>query len=294
MKKETSGIIYKLLNVLCIVLVGLVTKSTMNDLSAFQTFFLSCISSLIFLMCFIKLTRQEPIVSHIKSINKNFLYIAAVNCASFSAHIHSLKTIDFTIVTAIAYISPIIVALLGIFLLKENYSFKTTIALVVSLIGTFIITEPMTMNSMEIIGLIYAFISAIGWAIHTVLLKKQTSTHWTKQSFLILTICIIIAAPFAIATWKPLTCKHIEFLVLLGVLYTINKMFLLKALARARLVLLAPIKYTKLIFAAILSYVLLGEVINFNTIIGSTLIIFATILVIHSTKNASDTGRYKI
>jgi len=58
-------------------------------------------------------------------------------------------------------------------------------------------------------------------------------------------------------------------------------MFLMKALANAPLVLLAPIGYMKLIFTAIFAYFLFNEVITLNTIAGGALIIMGTFLLMY-------------
>lgn len=285
MQKETSGIIYKLLNVFCIVVVSLVNKSTMNDLSAFQVFFLSCLSSLVMLSVLIKFHKKASLASYIKAIDKTFLCIAIVNFTSLCAHLQALKLIDMTIVTAIAYLSPIIISLFGLFILREQLSPYAVLALVISILGMAVIAKPVMVTSVKTFGVITALISAIGWAVHNLLLKKKSiSNNWTEQSFIILVLCVPISLPFAIATWKPLSPKQLEFILLLGLLYTINKMFLLKALAHTRLIMLAPIQYTKLIFTAIFAYLLFGEVISMNTILGSTLIISATILVLYAAK----------
>ncbi|NRA73541.1 MAG: DMT family transporter [Rickettsiales bacterium] len=288
MGKEISGIIFKILNILCIVLVGLANKWAMKDLSTFQTFFLSCLSSLIIVSTILRFQRKQSILANIKNIDKPFLCIAVINFTSFCTFLYALKLIDLNIITAIFYLTPVIASLLAILILKEKMSLKLALALSVSIIGTIIITKPLAETSFVITGVTVALISAIGWALHDLLLKRQAAIHWTQQSFRILFLCTIMSLPLAVITWQPLTYTHIKFVIILGLIYTVNKMLLIKALANARLVLLAPISYTKLIFTAISTYFLFNEVISFNTIIGSTLIIAATILIMYSTKKTTD------
>jgi drug/metabolite transporter (DMT)-like permease len=288
MQKEWSGIIYKMLNVLCTVVVALLTKGTLEDLGTFQIFFLSSLASLLFMIPIIKFQTKASLTGYIKKIDKIFLAISIISFIGFCAFIHALKLIDITIVTGISYLTPIIVSFLSIFILKEKYTFKIILALLVSVFGTIIIMKSIIATSIGAIGIIAALVSAISWAFHDLLLKKKTDgTNWTEQGFIILILCIPMALPFAITTWKPLHFKHVEIFFLLGALYTINKMFLLKAISNARLILLAPIIYTKLIFAAIFSYLFFNEVVHLNTIIGSMLIITATILVIYSREKSN-------
>jgi len=113
---------------------------------------------------------------------------------------------------------------------------------------------------------------------------------WTKQTFLTLIITTLLSMPFALITWQPLTSSHISIFILLGFLYTISKMFLVKGIKRTPLTLLAPIGFTKLIFNATLAYLFFNEIIKTNAIIGSSLIIFATLIVIHSSRKTSATN----
>jgi len=285
MNQEISGIIYKLFNVFCIVLVGLVSKIAMKDLGAFQTFFLSCLSSLIIVSMILKFQKKQSLVNIIKNISKPFICIAIVNFASFCTFLYALKLIDLNVITSFMYLTPVIVSLLAIFILREKISLKTILALFISILGTVIIIKPLMVKSAATLGIIIALMSAIGWALHDFLLKQQAAKiHWTKQSFMILILCTPLSLPLAITTWQPLTHTHIKYILYLGIIYTTNKMLLMKALANTRLVLLAPISYTKLIFTAISTYLLFNEVISLTTIMGSTLIIVATILIACSTK----------
>jgi drug/metabolite transporter (DMT)-like permease len=289
MTKEFRGLIYKLLNIFCFVIIGLINKGGLKDLSAFQTFFLSCLASLIVNGVIAKLYMKASLISYVKAIDRRFLYIALLTFISLASFLHALKLVDMATVSAISYLTPVVISLLGIFVLREKFSYKALLALIISVSGTIIIILPTMNTELHVIGAITALISAIGWAVYDLLLKEQAHMHWAKQSFMLLTLCVPISLPFAIATWQPLTLTHVKFFVLLGILYATNKMFLMKALANTRLILLAPVIYTKLLFTAIFSYLLFNEVIHSNTIFGSVLIVSSTILLMYSTKDTKST-----
>jgi drug/metabolite transporter (DMT)-like permease len=289
MTKELTGLIYKLLNIFCFVIIGLINKGVLKDLSTFQTFFLSCLSSLIVTGTIAKFYMKASLISYIKSVDRTFLYIALLTFISLASFLHSLKLIDIATVSAISYLTPVVVSLLGIFVLRERFSIKALLALVISIVGTVIIILPALNSKPHFIGVIVAMTSALGWAIYDLLLKKQAHMHWVKQSFILLSLCVPMSLPLALATWKPLTPTHVKFFILLGMLYSLNKMFLMKALANTRLILLATVGYTKLIFAAVFGYLIFNEVISFNTVLGGALILSATMLLMYSTKDPKST-----
>ena len=81
--------------------------------------------------------------------------------------------------------------------------------------------------------------------------------------------------------WYVISCNL--FLCFLWQLLK-SKMFLVKGLNRIPLLFFAPISFMKLTFNASIAYFFFKEVISMNTIIGSALIIFATLILMFSTK----------
>jgi len=206
-------------------MVGLVTKGTMKDLSPPQILFLFSIAGLLIIITILKAQKKNSLASLIKNANRNYLYIAIINFSSFCVFFKALKLIDITVITAIGYLTPIISGLLAIFILREKISSKITISLTISILGAFIVMKPIVTNSLGALGILCALGSAVGWALHAFFLKKQAMVHWLEQSFIILSIVIPISFPFAIMTWQPLTPRHIMFLAVLGMIYTLDRMF---------------------------------------------------------------------
>jgi drug/metabolite transporter (DMT)-like permease len=285
MQKEFIGIIYKILSMFGYSAIALINKGSISSLNTFQVFFLSSLLCLIFTTIVIKKTREESLLSIARSIDKTYIFISIMNFIGVCSVIYAIKTLDVTIAISIGYLTPVLTSVFAVLILKEKFSLKASIALLVGILGSIIIAKPITTNMTTSLGVASAFISAIVWSIHNLILKKQAMRdHWTKQTFLTLICTTSISLPFALATWTPLTNQHIFIFALLGILYTISKMFLMKGLNRTPLLLLAPIGFIKLTFNASLAYLFFHEITTVSTIVGSSLIIFATIMVMRSTK----------
>jgi drug/metabolite transporter (DMT)-like permease len=208
-----------------------------------------------------------------------------MNFLGVCSAIYAIKTLDITIAISIGYLTPVLTSILAILILKEKFSFKSMLALLISILGAIITAKSVISNSVTTLGISAAVISAIAWSIHNLLLKTQAMRdHWTKQTFLTLICTSLISLPFALATWTPLTNKQVSIFILLAILYTFSKMFLVKGLNRIPLLFFAPISFMKLTFNASIAYFFFKEVISMNTIIGSALIIFATLILMFSTK----------
>ena len=285
MHHELFGIASYILSMLGYSIIALVNKGTISNLNTFQVFFLSSLSCLLFTVAVIKIQRRDSIFSLIKSLDKTYFLISLINFISLCSSLYAIKTLNLSVAISIGYMTPVVVSILAVLIFNERFCFKLIIALLISISGTIIITKPIMTNATKTLGIIAALISAVGWALHKIILKKQVlRDHWTKQTFLTLILTLLISLPFATATWRPLNSQYINIFILLGSLYTLSKMLLVKSLNSARLIILAPLSYSKLVIAAVLSYIFFEEAITINTMIGSALIIIATIIVMYSTK----------
>jgi len=285
MRKESLGIIYKLLSILGYSTIALINKGEIGSLNTLQIFFLSSLSCLIFVTAIIKIQRKESLISLAKSTDKTYLIIALTNVISFCATLYAIKTLDITVAISIGYLTPILVSVFAVQIFKERFSYKIGFALLLGICASVIVAKPMLTDKITTLGVGAAFISAIGWALHGLILKKQTmKDHWTKQTFLTLILTTSISFPFVILHWQPLTTSHLLILFKLGALYTLSKMFLVKGVVRTPLTLLVPIGFTKLMFTATFARLLFGEIISINTIVGSSLLILSTLIVLHSTR----------
>lgn len=292
MQKELLGIIYKILSMFGYSTIAVINKGSISSLNIFQTFFLSSLSCLVFIITIIKLSRKESLLPLIKSLDRGYTLISAMNMIGVCSVVYAIRTLDITTAISIGYLTPILTSVFALWILKEQFYFKVILALIISIIGSVIIAKPMATNPSTTLGIVSAFISAIVWSIHNLLLKKQAmKDNWTKQTFLTLICTTSMSLPLALLDWKPLAGPQVSTFILLGVLYTISKMFLVKGLNRTPLLLLVPIGLIKLTFNATLVYFFFNEITTVEAIVGNLLIVLATVIVMYSTKTIASTNQ---
>jgi drug/metabolite transporter (DMT)-like permease len=291
MQKELLGIIYKILSMFGYSTIAVINKGSISSLNIFQTFFLSSLSCLVFIIAIIKLSRKESLPL-IKSLDRGYILISAMNMIGVCSVVYAIRTLDITTAISIGYLTPILTSVFALWILKEQLYFKVIIALAMSILGAVIIAKPMVTNASTTLGIVSAFVSAIVWSIHNLMLKKQAmKDHWAKQTFLTLICTTSMSLPIALFNWSPLAGPQILIFILLGILYTISKMFLVKGLNRTPLLLLVPIGLIKLTFNATLVYFFFNEVTTVEAIIGNLLIVLATVIVMYSTKTIASTNQ---
>ena len=280
---KTQGILLKITNVFLISLISVLIKKFLPTVSIFQILFITSLLSLAYLLlgCY----RQLP-----KHIIPNSYHTARSlsNMFAMLTWIYALKLIPVSLATSIGSLTPIATVVLAVYFLKDKLTPKKIIALSLGLLGMCIAIKPVFVDSPA--GIILALASSLLWAIHDTITKKQTSTSsWVHISFYTYIITIPILAPFAFYYWKSPNFDEILYFVLISSLMLLNKFLLISALAKTSISLIAPISFSRFIFASFLAKILLGEKTDSHLWYGTILVLCATAF-IFSTK---DTTSYR-
>ena len=133
---------------------------------------------------------------------------------------------------------------------------------------------------------IYALLSALFAALTAVFAKKGVTHINSDLATAIRTVVILFAAWAIVAfrggisTINQLTNKNWLFLVLSGLATGLSWIFYFKALQLGKVSQVAPVDKLSVALAIILSVVFLGEVLTPKMVIGATLIIAGTIVLI--------------
>ena len=198
----------------------------------------------------------------------------------------ALKSIPLTDGRAIALFSPVITFIFAVIFFKEKLDLKKGLALILSLIGGYIIINPAGV-SFHIMSLLI-LVAMIMWSIIDLIIKKLSSTESSvKQLFYLTFFLSLFSAPFAIYSWKtPENSLDIFLLIFIGVIFLINSLSVFLAIKHADLTTLTPIDFSGMIFTAILSYWVFSEVIKINTLIGSVIVFLSSLYLIYQESRA--------
>jgi drug/metabolite transporter (DMT)-like permease len=193
----------------------------------------------------------------------------------------ALQFIPLTDGRAIALFSPIITFIFAIIFIKEKLNAKNFAALMVSLIGGYIIINPVgaSFHLMSLLILLSMFM----WSVIDLIIKKLSKTESViKQLFYLTFFLSLFSFPFAIYSWKtPDNFLNIFLLLLIGVVFLINSMSIFLAIKYADLTTLTPIDFSGMIFTAVLSYFVFDEIIKINTFIGAVLVFASSVYLIY-------------
>ena len=242
-------------------------------------------------------TRKLPAeVEFLKRFNLKTKYLGTYLIRSifsifgFVAYIAALQEIPLNEVTAISYTSPLFAAIFATFILKEKLTLRRSIALLVGFIGAIIVIRP-DIKPFNL-GVILAIATSILWSLSNIVVKIQANTQEKlgTQLFWSTSIMIIVSCPLAIFEYLYLGKNIIPSgadlvgIIIAGLFILLANLSLFISCRFADMGFIMPFSFSKLIFMAIMSYIILGEIITQHQLIGSGIILAATIYLVKGEK----------
>ena len=202
---------------------------------------------------------------------------------------NSMKYLELAEAVAIFNISPLIITILSVVILKELVGVRRWLGVLTGLAGALIIIQPGTeiFTMASFLPVIAAFCFA-GYAISTRFLGSD-EPHAT--SFFYTTLIGAIAAsllvPFA---WDTPTTRDLIAMSTFGIIGAVGHILLIIALGHAQASVLAPFTYLGVLFGALWGFFFFAEIPSTVTFIGAFVIIGAGLYVWQREKSAKRPG----
>jgi drug/metabolite transporter (DMT)-like permease len=194
--------------------------------------------------------------------------------------IYGLKLLPLTDVTAILFMTPLLVTALSIPILGERVSVSGWIAVVAGFIGVLVIVRPGSgvLAWAALLPLGTAMLAAL-LQIATRLLKAANPLTTLFYTGLVGTVAMTLMLPFV---WQSPSLEDWALLVILGLLHGAGHFSWILAFARAPASTLAPFGYTQLIAAGIFGFMVFGEIPDATTLLGIGIIVAAGLFVLRA------------
>ncbi|MDB2527605.1 DMT family transporter [Candidatus Pelagibacter bacterium] len=209
---------------------------------------------------------------------KEHLFRCLMGLIALVAIVIALRKLPLAVVVSLSFAAPLFITVLSIFLLSEKVGLFRWGAVLIGFIGVIVISEPGfdQMNIYYLLPLIFC----IGMAFVTITIRKLSTSEPIWLISIFFTITISIAGLFTISMgWKMPDLKDFILLALIGVTGGSANLFLTQSYKLSEVSLVAPLKYLSLVFAIIFGYLIWNEVPTFKTLIGASLVIFASLII---------------
>ncbi|MDE2664675.1 MAG: DMT family transporter [Acidobacteriota bacterium] len=197
----------------------------------------------------------------------NLLAMLAFYSAVFITPMASIAALNFT--------SPLFASLLAILVLKEPFRLRRLVVIAIGMAGAAIILRP----GIQAIGWGPPLIlfSAMMWAVSLIFIKALSRTD---SSLTIATYMVIVTTPFsllaAVPVWQWPGGEQLFWMLLVGLLGSAGQICLAQAFKMAEASSVLPFDFLQLIWAALLGFLVFGEVPDRWVWLGGTLIFISS------------------
>ena len=280
MNNIIKAILLSLIASFCAVLMDVFLKYAQSDTNVYTVGFIRFLIG--FLIIFPYISFKKFAVYKSKNL-KLHITRAVLNVPMMILGFSSLVYIPLEQIKAISFLSPIIVVVLSVFILKEKIYFIRIFALLIGFIGVILIIRPGIIHINT--GVYMVLGSCLIWSIIIIVTKflsKDDSpiTILTYQYSFV----TIFAFPLAVIFWHTPSIISLVYIFFAALSGTILHLCLNQSYKLADLSIIQPIWFTGLIFGSFFGYFLFDERPDIFTWIGGS-IIFSSVLIITYREN---------
>ncbi len=265
----TAGILFMLASITLYSSLDALAKWTVTIYAAAQFLLIRSITSIAVLLPFVARNNFAALKNVPRpGLQVVRLVLAITEIMLFFTAVYYLPLAD----TITCYLSaPIIVVALSALFLGEKVGWRRWLAVLVGFVGVIIAMKPSTSSVSfgALIAIAGAFCSAL-------LMIVTRQLRGTSQSFLAFSqICgtLLFGAVVAPFQWITPAWSHVGIFLVAGVVSVGALLCANRALSIAPASVLAPYKFTAILFAALSGYLAFGDVPSLNTIIGAAIIV---------------------
>ena len=260
---------------LLIAITHVLVRDLSSDVHPIQIAFFRNVIGFLMLVPF--LLRQDRV--HWKSKQPKLQFIRAMigTCAMLS-WFTCLSMLPVADATAISFVTVLFITIGASVFLGEKVGVRRWVAIAVGFVGTLIIVRPGT----EFFGpgAIVALCSTVFWAASMlcvkVLSRTDSSVTMVFYANVFFTIFSFIPALFV---WSTPNEHALIMMGIIGVMATLAHLCMAQALKLTHATVVAPVDYTRLLWAAGIGYVVFGEFPDVWTWVGGTVIFLSTIYI---------------
>ncbi len=168
---------------------------------------------------------------------------------------------------------------LAAFVLKEHVGPRRVSATLIGFLGALLMLQPAATGEMGLAAaaaLVAAFLVAMSVTGMKFMTRDHTTTTLMAWSSV---LGFLFMIPPALFVWRWPSWPDLGMLAAMGVLGTITHACYIKGMAEGDAAVMAPLDYTRLVFAIFFGYVVFGEVPNVLTVCGALIIIASTLYI---------------
>ena len=235
------------------------------------------------LLIFLFISARKKLNLKIYSWRNNFYRAAAMTGSTF-CFITGLSYLPIADAIAIAFAAPLLTTVLAVFCLRERVGLHRWVAIFFGFIGVLIIVQP-TGDAFKVAALAPLGAAFFG-AIRDVITRKITSS---ESSFTILVTSMFLITLAGYLTfplgWSEFQVEQIWLFLCSSILVGVAQYLMIEAFRLGEVGLISPFKYSSLLWAVIIGFIVWGDIPGYFVLVGSTILIISGLYLLRGEKN---------
>jgi drug/metabolite transporter (DMT)-like permease len=283
----TRAALWMLVGGLCAVMMNVLIRFAAQRMHPFEVTFFRCLFSLAVMAPFI--LRAGPALLATPKIGF-FTLRAVVGLISMLSWFYGINFVPLATATAVNFTAPLFATLAAALILREDVRLRRWSAVVIGFIGVLVIMRP----SRESIDpyLLLILLSAFSAAMNNITVKFLVRTERPNTIVALFSVYLTpLSLLPALFVWQWPDLRTLGALAGLGAIGTLAHLSVARAYAVADASACAPFEFARLPYAALVGYLLFGEVSDGWTWIGAAIIAGAAMYVAYREARLARHGR---
>ena len=209
---------------------------------------------------------------------RGFLGTVALVCIFYA-----IRNMPLSISTVIQYTYPIFISIFAAIFINEKITKNTVLAIILGWLGILVILNQSQLSNINVeiekSAIIIAFLGAISTSLAYVTVKKLSST---EDIYIIIKyfplVSVITLFPIVFGNWVTPNLNDLIWIIAIGIFTQLGQTFLTIGLKKLPASEASTINYLQVFFGSIWGVLFFSELINFNFIFGSILVLLGTII----------------
>ncbi|NPC57765.1 DMT family transporter [Caenimonas soli] len=257
----------------CMVINDALIKLATQSIPVSQVIFVQGLCMMILLVA-IAVAMRIPLRANFFT-DRIVLLRSALNAPGLFTFVAALKHMPLANAIAIGMATPLMASLLAVFIFNEKVSGARWLAMTAGLAGTLLIVQPASdeFNAWSLVVLVGSFFGACRDVATRSVRKDIPSLVLTIGAVVVMTMCA--GAGGLAEDWRLLSLPQIAVLAAASAFLCSSFFLATVAMREGEFAVLGPIRYSTLIFGALLGYGIWGDIPGFVALCGMVLTVLA-------------------
>lgn len=231
------------------------------------------------LLVLLPLILRDPVATFRTSRPGIVLFRSTAGTVAMILAFYAYQKLPLADANALSFTRTLWVVPLAAFILREHVGPRRIAATIVGFIGALLMIQPAAQSELgwpAAAALVSAFLVATTITGMKVMTRDHSTTTLVAWSAV---LGFLFTLPPAILNWRWPTAVDLGLLAAMGVFGLFTQACYIKGMSYGDAAVMAPLDYTRLVFAAILGYVLFGDVPDIVIMTGAAIVIASTLYI---------------